>query len=734
MLSNSAIADVPFERVWSRMTAAEAALVLVYANLAASVPAIASHYSAEGALTVWGWNGGAGSYFSTSPYRYSGGVFSSNRRPDQVRPLLQASYEADRAAFIDAATDSEDGRGWALVDELPPIHPGPRVITKITFFDENQYTRLLAYDPTANARANLVQPIQVFRSASASLAIIGAGGLSVAQIAAALAAKPAGCRAIKMGDIGAPNGPAWGVPVVGGAANGRVAMFEREFDTATRRGLGMNTWQTAMLDSGSDWIAFWDALLAQGEALLGTGHGHELVDEVILDVERLYSFWNLRFGGSSSQGGETWTTIFSDSEWSTLRTTFFLPVLAQGVWDDFANWNIQTDERAFAVDACLKADYVAKWAPVAAEITDRFSCTVHDYDQGFVAVGTRPVVSAAAKYAPPYGLGGAIGNRNSFAAYGADFIAEWRRWHWPTLSQQVGTGGTAGTAAERVWRMLVAHLSQIQSLDAASTVGRYQYLSDPDATSTIFGAAGDLRSWAELVLHATLAECDVSFYDWTDAAKIAHLRSFVDLIAERDELVGFAGAKAEPQAPFDEVDVMRRPAIVSKVFAGWRWIWRVTPNPFLAAPKIIDVGTINGPGIRFDWGGGRVLEIPRGKLVRVAGSMATSGYWVEQPLAKRFRYSGSVALGTTPQQIVPAPLPNWARRLLVRSNIDATDLVHAGNSGSVNGTKGNANCGWPLDAGEERSFELSRDIDGGDETGVWARAASGTQFVHWWVE
>jgi len=733
MLSNSAIATVPFERVWSRMTAAEAALALVYADLAASVPAVASHLTAEGGLTAWAWNSGAGTYFSTSPYRYQGGVFSANRRADQVRPLLQASYESDRAAFISSATNSNDARGSALVDEMPPVQPGPPAVTKICWWGPYQtysLDGLTAYDASANHRSNLVRPVTMFRS-GAGLPIIGAEGLAtVAQVAAYLAAQPAGCRALNMGD--SPG--AWGIPVSSGAATGRVAMFEREFDHATRRGIGLTTWQTAMLDPASEWITFWADLLAQGESLLGLGNGYKLLDYLVIDVERAYRFWNLQGGGL---GGETWTDIFGDPGWDTLRTTFFLPVLSQLVWNTYATWDFANDERCFAIDAALRADYLDKWAPVAAIATARFpQLRVGDYDHAAVAIGTRPVTSPAAAYATPYGVAGGVGTKSSYASYGADYIAEWRRWHWPTLVEQAGTpgNGQAGTVAQRVWRMMVAHVSMIQSIDSASTQPRESWLSDAHATLTVFGLANDLAMWAELTLHATLAECDVNFYAYDATTKRSQLRAAIDLIAERDQVVGYAGARAEPQAPFDEVDVMRRPYLASKALAGWRWIWRVTPNPFLAAPKIDEQNTSTGPGVTFDWSGGRVLEIPRGTIVRVAGSLATAGYWVEQPLPKRFRYGGSVPVGTDAVQLVPAPLPNWTRRLFVRLDPAATDLVYVGFSAAVNGTKGNANCGWPLDAGEERGVELSRDVDGGDETHVWLQAVSGTQYVTWWAE
>ncbi len=717
------------------MTAAEAALALVYADLATSVPALATHISAEGALTAWHYNGGAGSYFSTSPYKYSGGVFSSNRRADEVRPLLQASFEADRAAFLDAATDSDDARSWALVDEQPPFHPGARAVTPITWWDPTEYDRHVAYNAAANVRGNLAKPLLLFRS-GVGLPIVGTGGRTTpALVAAYLASQPEGARVLTLGD--SPG--AWGVPVVGGAANGRVAMYEREFDHATRRGLGLATWQTAMLDPASDWNVFWAALWAEGETLLGVGNGYRLLDHLSYDVERAYQFWKLQSGGL---GGETWTTIFSDPEWETLRTTFFLPVLSQAVWNTFATWNFSTDERVFLVDAALRADYVAKTAPVWAIPLAFFPrCRTNEYDRAFVAAGTRPVASAAANYATPYGIGATGATDGAFAPYGVDFLARWDRWHWPTLTAQSGSGASAGTAAQRVWRMLIAHVAMLQSIQAASSKQRLHYFSNPHVTQTIFGIAGDVRSWAELVLHAALPDCDTILYTYktnpdgsSSPAKLEHYQAYIDLVAERDQVVGYAGAWPEPQAPFDEVDVMLRPAIVSKVWAGWRWIWRVTPNPFLPQPGISEVGTSTGPGVRFDWGGDRVLEIPRGKIVRVPGSLATLGWWVEQPVPKRFRYSGCVPVGTTAVQIVPAPLPNWARRLLLRADVDATDLVHLGNSSSVNATNGNANCGMPLDAGEEHTYELGRDSDGGDETGVWAKAASGTQYVHWWAE
>jgi hypothetical protein len=137
--------------------------------------------------------------------------------------------------------------------------------------------------------------------------------------------------------------------------------------------------------------------------------------------------------------------------------------------------------------------------------------------------------------------------------------------------------------------------------------------------------------WAELILHATLLCGDgtnlagggVHFYQTGDGVSAASHRRFMDLVAERDQVVGTGGALAVPPAPIESYDQM---FLTSSVVIGQRVVSRVTRN------------TWGKPRLESNTGGVIVsdrditLRFPRGVVHPLSQSQqAPFGWWIEQP-------------------------------------------------------------------------------------------------------
>ncbi len=91
---------------------------------------------------------------------------------------------------------------------------------------------------------------------------------------------------------------------------------------------------------------------------------------------------------------------------------------------------------------------------------------------------------------------------------------------------------------------------------------------------------------------------------------------------------------------------------------------------------------------------------------------------------------GSPEVTTDPARLIAADVGRVRSYVLVRAAFENSARIYVGNSASVNGTLGSPNCGWPLDPGEAREFEVNESVDAGSETDIWAVAASGTQYAH----
>ena len=427
MLYNGAIPNGLFERVFSRLTTSELCAALVaYGYIDDPAPTISDKHSAESGLSYLDWNNGAGSYYSTSPYRYAGGVLKNNKRAHEIRALLNTQYDADKALFLDHVTASSDSRAAALIADMPPgADVGTVTHHKVLMWDASVKTAVMNGAPTIDQYNQIIWPC---------LAFYGQGGVngdtySINAVDTLLAAEPQGRRWLKMADYN----PLWAIPVFLGGV-WKYALFDNELTSTTRRGLSMESVKSQITNANSKWRQFWRDLKAKGEARYGIGNAAQLLDGVIMDAERMKLFWMLQ--GGYGTPAETFTDVFADSYWADFRDNRIKPALTQTVWDTYATWTYSSDERAFLYDAWLTKYYSEYFQAIAQIARDEFghpTLAVVEYEIGMHSGGTQSVLPSAAAFQAPYGTGANVLGAVSTSVYGAH---NGYRWNWPTLNNQ----------------------------------------------------------------------------------------------------------------------------------------------------------------------------------------------------------------------------------------------------------------------------------------------------------
>lgn len=668
----------------------------------------ASDLSGEAALTWYDWNEGAGSYTSTSPYRYRGGRYpntggGATQRGRDIRALLETAYNADPTTFLAPLTVL---RRSEVTDIANPETSTAGATSTVLIWNTTSYVGV-----TPPVSASIMIPIDMYYNS-------GTARYTGAQAATQLAAQPAGRRCLRVANQGASGFTSFfAIPVNSSATNNRWrgAMHDRDYDTYDRAGLSMADWQADMLDGSSTWRTFWEDLHSNG--------GDSIIDYLILDVGevRISRFFRLgsptllesalNVDGTSrtltvsgidtgtdvftsdthntetgtpvhirtaaggfatspsltvlttiaylrSASGTTFTlhstragalantskidvtnagsgvtiavrredfsNIFADSDWSTFRTTRLLPVLSQATWDGYAAWDIGSDERVMLTDAALMAYFSDMCEPVLQIPLDEFpNLKISDYNVGLNCAATRSTYSAAALGHIPYGGGTRIGNVSSHSNY---MQYDRNVWKWSSLAnvQQI----LSNPSAEIAWATLVQNVASLRSLAGAST-------SDMEAwtTPTQGGASGlnipeDDPLVSEFILHNILPSSMIGFYNSNlvdGIPTVAQQTLALNLIAERDTVVGYSPATIDPQldlAADYSIDV-----ITTRVWAGGRWVWRVTPRP--GATTTIEQ---DSDGVRFTCDG-VTLSIGNGRIVTLPVSYASLGYWVVESVS-----------------------------------------------------------------------------------------------------
>lgn len=96
---------------------------------------------------------------------------------------------------------------------------------------------------------------------------------------------------------------------------------------------------------------------------------------------------------------------------------------------------------------------------------------------------------------------------------------------------------------------------------------------------------------------------------------------------------------------------------------------------------------------------------------------------------------GSKEVGATAVQLVTDGTTRQTRQFMaIRAALGNTGTLYVGSSDSVNGTVGNAACGWPLAAGESITIPITEGLDTDDESTVWVIASAASQNAHWWYK
>lgn len=695
-----AFEGVPFQRVFSRMTAAELKSVLqAQSLLTGSGDDPPSNMTAEGALSWYDWNNGAGSYYSTSPdYRYSGGRYPSNKHGIDIRSDLETAFNANRASFLSGFTAQRQAE---LTSAAHPDTSTPGVTRPIAIWNQSQYSGVTPPDSS-----KIMLPVEMWYSS-------GSPRYTATQAAALLAAQTAGRRCIKIGSSYAhPISSFASIPTNSASTNNkyREGFFNRDFDTFHAHGVLCDTWHTAMTDVASTWRTWWEDLRSIGGAdiidhlildvneviqprfwkrtslagpspsvegtdvsvtidtgtniLTATGHGLEtgqpfkfrttsgtlpkILGQFVstalpyyvrrIDADTFYL--HLTPGAALAAGtprdfdnagvsvlyrsyAETLANWFLDStDWATARTTILLPVLSQAIWNTYDDWNYNTDERVFLFEAAYEKYLADKWADVLQIVLDEFpNLKISDYNAAYRCPATRSTYSPPAFSHFPYGAGQQIGGLSSYSNY---MQYDDRVWKWSTLT----TGQQIVADAALTWATLVQGIASMRSVLAADPDNVEMWVS-PTAKAVSIPEDDPMAS--EFLLHMVLPSvARIGFYnsavvEGQTAPTVAQQTLALNLIAERDAMVGYSPAILDPQLDLDadySIDV-----ITTRVWAGGRWVWRVTPRP--AATTTV---TQTRDSVRFDCDG-QILNIGNASLVQPATEYAPSGYWVIERVA-----------------------------------------------------------------------------------------------------
>ena len=321
------------------------------------------------------------------------------------------------------------------------------------------------------------------------------------------------------------------------------------------------------------------------------------------------------------------------------------PELDDNAWGKYQTLPANVGDVRFLFDAAMHeyyAGYIRRLADFARESFPEL--LVMDYDTHYQASHDYYF-----EYAEAFGAGVQPGVQALHLYGGTSTGSLDRRWNWARGGVEEVAGDA--DAAEREWSALVVQLMKLRRVTAASNSAAIcPWLTTEVSQESELGFSG---LWSELVLHCLLG-CDglLAFYQsstdtrvfpagYTDWQIATAQKKFVDVVAEADAVLAYASTR-DPELTIDGVDVPLdqtrddfdpgtagpfAPAIAyARVYAGNRWVWRVTPNPTL--PTTISQ---SDAGVRFDNEQG-YLHVPRGTLHEASQSaLAPLGYWVEQP-------------------------------------------------------------------------------------------------------
>jgi len=322
---------------------------------------------------------------------------------------------------------------------------------------------------------------------------------------------------------------------------------------------------------------------------------------------------------------ETCDEVFADSGWSTIRDSVFQPAgLSQAnIWDH-ANLHVATaytwynQNFPFLYDAFFQKYYVDTINTAMSVVLEYFpNAIINAYDAAY----TSSLYSwdlPVNPWRPGFGVAGCIGNGSTVPLYGQPTIGD-DRWNWRS-STDGDVEAVSGTSGEINWAYFVYDWSANMSMCRASTKNRYPYVGAPSIVALGYAKWGTSGLWEEIVLHATLPSREINFYNDPNSTSLEHKR-VVDLVRERDEIALYTPGRV--LGPF--ADTIPPKYLYTKVWCGYRWVSRYTPNPNLS-PTWAQVGA----NVVITYNDATTTTISAATLTTYTGSAATLGFWVLQ--------------------------------------------------------------------------------------------------------
>lgn len=366
---------------------------------------------------------------------------------------------------------------------------------------------------------------------------------------------------------------------------------------------------------------------------------------------------------------ETADEIFADSGWSTFRDSTFQPAgLDQtNVWDKcnlhVANtYTWYTQNFPFLYEAYMHKYYIDSLNVAVSVFTDYFpDLRVNCYDAGMMST-LYSWDLCNEQHGKPFGIGSTVAGGDTTYLYGATMTSDYR-WNW-RLSSDGSVDTLSGTANEKKWTYFAMDYSRHMAMARASTNTKTPWIAY-DTLAGQYANWGTAGLWQEVVLHASLASSEINFYN--EAATSLQHKNLAALLKERDAI-----ALYEPGIVRGVyVPTLSPKYLYTKVWCGYRWVSRYTPNTTLS-PTWAQVGS----DVVITYGDATTTTISNATLTAYAGTLATLGFWVEQTTSAfdtgettfANRFARTQASGVTLGRSAPAS------GSAVRSNTSSTQM------------------------------------------------------------
>lgn len=613
--------DAPFDRVWPRLTAAEALALLRTLELVPAATALpAEALAPDGLLAALAHNAGQGYLAAESPAVYVGRIYKD---PDQPSYAESSSYHAApwlaaaalRSAYADGyaarlallrAAGLSDDRIAALASPRPTTVLGSRASAALIWNGDVDQTQ---------GRDRLMPPVTAVPWIDGEPPA-GAELRSAADTAARLADVPAGQRCIR--------------PYIDFARRyldgaWRNILYDGLFvGWDTEPGLWLTAYLAEVLPKWESWLDDW-----QTEMDL---RGVAALDYVVLNGEFDNSFYKIKLGGSQSslaapnyQPGrfdEAGNQISSDVRWpDAVPQIGVVTVNGDSLWhmgdnehaQHWDRWAVNDDVRVMLFNAWLQRHIGAAYAQLATAMRQRpgFAATqMLVYDLGHTAGLTYPAKPGASYDANPLGVGVAL-DASSAAVYGS---AATQRYVWGS--------GLSHALPQTAWHWLVAGVQLFRSQGVATTKPQAVWQS-PKSDINHAAHASDL--YQELLLHSLLQSAQPLPVLYAAQAVAADYALWQACLTEFDELA--QGAVQRPVAPHSAE--FSAPWLQSTIDCGGRLLTRFTPRNEVGWSHTFTSDDAGLTAVVDDGVDTYFVSFPTGRLLTTSAT-APAGYWIAQ--------------------------------------------------------------------------------------------------------